>query len=51
MDKVLKYLAITITIFSAIMICLNWNNSEVSSAWIVAFTGWITYTLDLFKKV
>jgi hypothetical protein len=50
MDKVLKYLAITITIFSAIMICWNWNNNEVS-AWIVAFTGWINYTLDHFKKV
>jgi hypothetical protein len=50
MDKVTRYLAIAVTIMSAVMIYLNWDNRSELSAWIVAFTGWITYTLEVFGK-
>ena len=48
-DKIFKYAAIAITIFSGIMIYWHWNDHEVS-AWIVGFTGWLNYTLDLMKE-
>jgi preprotein translocase subunit SecY len=50
MDKVTRYLAIAVTVLSAVMICLNWDNHNEASAWIVAFTGWVTYTLEMFGK-
>ena len=48
-DKIFKYVAIAITIFSAIMIWWHWDHHEVS-AWIIGFTGWFNYTLDLMKE-
>ena len=49
LDKIFKYVAIVITIFSGIMIYWHWDHHEVS-AWIIAFTGWFNFTLDLIKK-
>jgi hypothetical protein len=46
---IFKYLAILITGFSAIMIWWHWDHHEVS-AWIIAFTGWLNYSLDMIQK-
>jgi len=48
-DKIFKYVAIAITIFSGIMIFWHWDHHEVS-AWIIGFTGWFNYALDMIKK-
>ena len=49
MKNITKWTGIIISVFCAIMIAWHWNDHEVS-AWIIGFTGWFNYTLDIMKE-
>jgi hypothetical protein len=47
--RVYFIIGVIISVLSLAMCIVHWNDHEVS-AWIVAFTGWINYTLDVFQQ-
>jgi len=49
MKNIMKYIAMIIAVFCAVMIWWHWNDQDVS-AWIIGFTGWVNHALDLTKE-